>query len=287
MFLQDRASEPTDASGGFKLYHYDPTIPGAVIFMLLFLATTAFHFWQLIRPRCWFMLPLAIGGIFEVVGYAARCKSGTQSPDWTLGPFIMQATLLLVAPALFAATIYMELGRIIAMVDGEGHVKIPLRWLTKIFVIGDVFSFMLQGAGAGLQAGGSLEALDNGSKIVVGGLFVQLICFGVFMVMAVSFDLSIRRAPTVRSLGGAPWKKHMMALYIGSVFIMVRSVFRAIEYIQGFDGYLLSHEPYMYVFDSVLMFLVMALFNWRHPAEIMIYLGRSTPSYKMDPVAAV
>lgn len=59
----------------------------------------------------------------------------------------MQATLLLVAPALFAATIYMELGRIIAMVDGEGHVKIPLRWLTKIFVIGDVFSFMLQGAG--------------------------------------------------------------------------------------------------------------------------------------------
>lgn len=188
------------------------------------------------------------------------------------------------------------------MVDGEGHVKIPLRWLTKIFVIGDVFSFMLQGAGkrdtpcldvsaltmvagAGLQAGGSLEALDNGSKIVVGGLFVQLICFGVFMVMAVSFDLSIRRAPTVRSLGGAPWKKHMMALYIGSVFIMVRSVFRAIEYIQGFDGYLLSHEPYMYVFDSVLMFLVMALFNWRHPAEIMIYLGRSTPNYKMDPVS--
>ncbi|KAH7249266.1 RTA1 like protein-domain-containing protein [Fusarium solani] len=284
MFLQDRASESADASGGFKLYHYDPTIPGAVIFMLLFLATTAFHFWQLIRPRCWFMLPLAI---VEVVGYAARCKSGTQSPDWTLGPFIMQATLLLVAPALFAATIYMELGRIIAMVDGEGHVKIPLRWLTKIFVIGDVFSFMLQGAGAGLQAGGSLEALDNGSKIVVGGLFVQLICFGVFMVMAVSFDLSIRRAPTVRSLGGAPWKKHMMALYIGSVFIMVRSVFRAIEYIQGFDGYLLSHEPYMYVFDSVLMFLVMALFNWRHPAEIMIYLGRSTPNYKMDPVAVV
>ncbi|RSL95004.1 hypothetical protein CEP52_012303 [Fusarium oligoseptatum] len=283
MFLQDRASESADASSGFKLYHYDPTIPGAVIFTLLFLASTAFHFWQLIRPRCWFMLPLAIG--VEVVGYAARVQSGTQSPDWTLGPFIMQGTLLLVAPALFAATIYMELGRIIAMVDGEGHVKIPLRWLTKIFVIGDVFSFMLQGAGAGLQAGGSLEALDNGSKIVVGGLFVQLICFGVFIVMAVTFDLSIRRAPTVRSLGGAPWKKHMMALYIGSVFIMVRSVFRAIEYIQGFDGYLLSHEPYMYVFDSVLMFLVMALFNWRHPAEIMVCLGRSTPNYKMDPVS--
>jgi hypothetical protein len=29
----------------------------------LFLATTALQFWQLFRARCWFMLPLALGGI--------------------------------------------------------------------------------------------------------------------------------------------------------------------------------------------------------------------------------
>lgn len=47
----------------FKLYHYDPTVAGAVIFVLLFIATTGFHFWQLFKSRCWFLLPLAIGGI--------------------------------------------------------------------------------------------------------------------------------------------------------------------------------------------------------------------------------
>lgn len=59
----------------------------------------------------------------------------------------MQTLLLLVAPALFAATIYMELGRIILLVDGEAHSLIKKKWLTKIFVCGDVLSFMMQGAG--------------------------------------------------------------------------------------------------------------------------------------------
>jgi len=59
----------------------------------------------------------------------------------------MQTLLLLIAPALFAASIYMELGRIIELVDGEAHAMIRKRWLTKLFVCGDVLSFTLQMAG--------------------------------------------------------------------------------------------------------------------------------------------
>ena len=59
----------------------------------------------------------------------------------------MQTLLLLIAPALFAASIYMELGRIIELVDGESHAMIRKRWLTKLFVCGDVLSFTLQMAG--------------------------------------------------------------------------------------------------------------------------------------------
>lgn len=55
---QDDAAEPV-----FKLYHYDPTIAGAVIFVLLFVGTTGFHFYQLWRARTWFMIPLMLGGI--------------------------------------------------------------------------------------------------------------------------------------------------------------------------------------------------------------------------------
>ncbi|RYP80323.1 hypothetical protein DL770_006270 [Monosporascus sp. CRB-9-2] len=267
----------------FKLYHYDPTTAGALIFVLLFLGTTILHFWQLIRARCWFLIPLAVGGVFEVIGYAARRKSGAESPNWTLGPYIIQAILLLVAPALFAATIYMELSRIVTLIDGEGHALIPKQWMTKIFVTGDMLSFLLQGGGGGYQAAGSLEALNNGAKVIIAGLFVQLICFGVFIVIAVTFDLKIRRAPTGRSKCGIPWQKHMKALYVGSLLIMVRSIFRAVEYLQGFNGYLLSHEAYLYIFDAILMFLVMVLFNYVHPDEISALHagGGATQEWKM------
>lgn len=41
----------------------------------------------------------------------------------------------------------MELGRIVLMIDGEDRILIPKKWMTKIFVIGDVLSFILQGGG--------------------------------------------------------------------------------------------------------------------------------------------
>jgi hypothetical protein len=59
----------------------------------------------------------------------------------------VQSILLLVAPALFAASIYMTLGRIIMLVDGEAHSIIAKRWLTKLFVAGDVLSFLMQSSG--------------------------------------------------------------------------------------------------------------------------------------------
>lgn len=73
--------------------------------------------------------------------------SASQSPNWTLGPYVMQSTLLLVAPALFAASIYMELGRIILLVKGEKFAIIRVTWMTKIFVAGDVLSFLMQASG--------------------------------------------------------------------------------------------------------------------------------------------
>ncbi|KAF5987308.1 RTM1 [Fusarium coicis] len=292
-----------DGAEEFKLYHYDPTVAGAVIFTILFLATTLLHSWQLVRGRSWFVIPLNLGGfckaicsldytiesnilpllLVQVVGYAARAKSGNESPNWTLTPYIIQSILLLVAPALYAATIYMELGRIVLMIDGEGRVMISKKWMTKTFVTGDVLSFIMQAGGGGYQSSGTLEALRTGSKIIIGGLFVQLLFFGVFIMIAIAFHRAISANPTARSSSGLPWQKHMLALYIGSFLIMVRSIFRAVEYLEGFDGYLLKHEAYLYIFDACLMFFVMILFNYFHPSEITEILnGRGAgKSYSM------
>ena len=84
--------------------------------------------------------------IVEVIGFIGRYLS--HDDVWALGPFIMQSLLILLAPALFAASIYIILGRIILMTDGERYSLVRQKWLTKIFVAGDVLSFLMQGSGA-------------------------------------------------------------------------------------------------------------------------------------------
>lgn len=118
-----------------------------------------------------------------------------------------------------------------------------------------------------LAGADSKSASDKGQIIIIIGLFIQLIFFGMFIIVAVVFHRRIHHEPTVASLNTqAPWKKLLIILYISSGLIMVRSVFRVIEYIMGEDGELMAKEAYVYVFDGTLIFLVSILFNWVHPS---------------------
>ena len=83
----------------------------------------------------------------ETIGYAARAYSSKQTPDWTLMPYIIQSLLILLGPALFAGSIYMVLGRLIRVLDADNYSIIPVRWLTKLFLLGDILSILGQGGG--------------------------------------------------------------------------------------------------------------------------------------------
>ena len=66
-------------------------------------------------------------------------------------PYIGQSLMLLLAPALFAASVYMILGRIIRLLNAGSASLIRPSWLTKIFVTGDVLSFFIQSGGMELE----------------------------------------------------------------------------------------------------------------------------------------
>ena len=59
----------------------------------------------------------------------------------------MQSLLLLLAPAFFAASIYMSLARITQSIGAEDRCFISPRWLTRIFVTGDVLSLLVVAGG--------------------------------------------------------------------------------------------------------------------------------------------
>lgn len=204
----------------------------------------------------------------ETIGYIGRVLSHYDSEG--LGPFIMQSLLILLGPALFAASIYMTLGRIIRALQAESLAVVPVAWQTRLFVIGDVLSFLLQMVGGGIQAAGTLDLLHLGEKIITAGLFVQIAFFGLFTVTSVVVNWRLRRHQTEKVIrNDIPWQRMLYMLYTVSALILIRSVFRVVEYIQGNAGYLLRNEIWLYIFDAVLMAVVMLVFLLYHPALLL------------------
>lgn len=127
------------------------------------------------------------------------------------------------------------------------------------------------------MAGGSWDSLHLGEKIVVAGLIIQVLFFGFFIITSAIFHVRFRKSPSQQSFAlSGIWHKHIMVLYVVNTLIMIRSIFRTVEYAMGNNGYLLRHEVFLYVFDGLLMFAVMLLFNFIHPSEM---LSRSRGKY--------
>ncbi|EXA32874.1 hypothetical protein FOVG_16020 [Fusarium oxysporum f. sp. pisi HDV247] len=273
--------DPNYRHADWSFYRYEPSTAAAVIFVVLFSITTIVHVIQLIKTKTWYMLAFCLGGISEIAGYIGRAINSTEDPGcWTLGPYVVQSVLLLIAPALMAASIYMILSRVILLTEGEVHAVIRRRWLTKIFVVGDIISIELQSAGGSMMSGANEgnNLMKIGEYVIIGGLFFQLAIFGIFIVVVSVFHRRMNRSPTNKSLEPSiRWRHYLTTLYITSGFIWVRSMFRVIEYLDGNDGYLMRTEAFMFVFDATLIWIVMVWMNWYHPSEIGLLLRNEIP----------
>ncbi|KAF6819278.1 Protein RTA1-like protein 8 [Colletotrichum plurivorum] len=298
------------ADAAFAFYRYEPSQAGAIAFAVLFAITTVLHVLQMYRTKTWYLTALIVGGVCETFGFGARAASASDEPGcWGLGPYIMQNVLILIAPAFMAASIYMILGRIVLLTKGEKHSLIKLRWLTKLFVTGDVISLLMQStgtwhptttqspslpripfrssqsttanqrcSGGGMMAAGEKMA-KTGENMVIFGLFVQLAFFGFFISVAAVFHRRMSNAPTPGTADPAVrWRQYLVTLYVTSALIFIRSVFRAAEYIEGNHGVLMRSEAYLYFFDALLMLIVMCWMNWFHPSEIGLLLRGQIPT---------
>jgi hypothetical protein len=76
---------------------------------------------------------------------SSQCPSGSELFYHAVSP--AEPVFVLIAPSLFAASIYMILSRIIRLTDGELRCINPARNLTKIFILGDVLEFFIQSGG--------------------------------------------------------------------------------------------------------------------------------------------
>ncbi|KIM92706.1 hypothetical protein OIDMADRAFT_62327 [Oidiodendron maius Zn] len=244
----------------------------AILFVLCFMASTFLHLFQMFKKQTWFLVPVVMGGFFEWIGYIGRALSSND--QWALGPYLVQTIALRIAPALFSASMYVVLSRIMALVGGGTCSIISKRWLTRVLVCGDILSLVLQSTGVGIMAGGSLSSIYLGECLIVIGMFVQIVFLNLFLFVTLAFHKHIRRSLTMISTYDSPigciLQRDIFTLYMAAAFIMVRSIFRVVERFTANTGFHLRHEIFSYIFDATLMLSVMVLFNINHPGNLRV-----------------
>jgi hypothetical protein len=114
---------------------------------------------------------------------------------------------------------------------------------------------------------------DIGNGVIIAGLVLQLLWFIFFLVVAIIFHRRMNLAPTPAARQPEiRWRSYLRTLYFVSTLIVIRSLFRVIEYVQGNTGYIMKHEAFLYFFDSLPMLFVVVYLHWKHPGEIGVLL---------------
>jgi hypothetical protein len=163
----------------------------------------------------------------------------------------------------------MVLGRLIRLVKGDAQSPIKPSLLTKVFVGGDILSFLIQIAGSGMLS----SNFELGKAIILVGLAAQIIFFGLFVTCAIIFHRRLSRVPTPMSLRldeehlNMGWRDVTRVIFVASALVFVRSIFRLVEFTGNMNSSMMKTEAYLYICDSTLMFLVLAILIYWHPAK--------------------
>ncbi|KAJ7192158.1 RTA1 like protein-domain-containing protein, partial [Mycena pura] len=268
-----------------------PTVAPALVGLTLYALSGIVHWIQLFRIGKPFMLPLPIGMTTMAIGFAVRIL--VHNSPTSLG---LNIGTTLASPCLFLATDYVILGRLSRLFGPEVSRKsmlIPPARVATIFVWSDVGTFLIQAFGGSMTTSKKIETINLGNKIVLVGLGLQLASFGLFTTLIIVFGHRVRtRFPHVwRATGSAafaPFSKNSVAdwhilyytLCLSCVSILIRSIFRMVEFIQGLahQDYISSHEVFFYCFDALPLWIAMTLYcsvwpprfvNTAREAEVM------------------
>ncbi|KAL0639899.1 hypothetical protein Q9L58_000990 [Maublancomyces gigas] len=209
-----------------QYYEYDPSRALAIVGTVLYAATAATHIFQMVRSRSWYFSILVLAALMETFGYFSRILSDHDVYSRPL--YIAQFTLVVLAPVFIAAGDYVLFGKLLESVLPGGRraraLGVSARFVTYIFISGDILSFVLQGIGAGIMTGATdgidIKKMNLGRDIMLSGLAIQILTFSFFICATIRFSFKAQDL-AVPGAERPKWRVLLWALYFSSFLIMV------------------------------------------------------------------
>ncbi|KAK6443370.1 phospholipid-translocating ATPase rsb1 [Oleoguttula sp. CCFEE 5521] len=221
-----------------------------------------------------FMIAMLFGLALEVVGYVARVL--LYNNPFNGNAFLIYLICATIAPVFITAAIYLTITRIIVLYGAQNSYFKP-RTVAIAFMFSDFTSLVLQGAGGGIADTADTKPDQQvGVNVMIAGLILQVVSLFAFAVFCAYFawrsrtgvlDMA-REKIAVRER----WffKAFLGSLFLATLVIFVRSVFRVAELWQGFDGTLWNKENDFLVLDGAMMGIAVVALAAFHPGPAFL-----------------
>ncbi|KAJ7587861.1 RTA1 like protein-domain-containing protein [Mycena floridula] len=242
---------------------YIPNRIPAAIFGTLFIAAGIILFVRLVKSRSWWGLCLPIGAIGYGVGYYARIV--LVSNQTSKGIFILSTVLISCMPATYLAFNYIVYGRLLMHSLGARYSIIKPSIIGLVFIMSDVLTFLIQAGGASMEI--NVDKRKLGADLFRIGVIAQAVSFFVFLFFIGWTHLQVRRVGKASST--AAWWKIFYAVYVSSVAIVIRSIFRLIQGEAARTDAINTNETFLYVFDALPLCVAVGVFIPWWPAKYL------------------
>ncbi|RSH94012.1 hypothetical protein EHS25_006665 [Saitozyma podzolica] len=254
--------DPQPGEADVELYGYVPSAVLGVVGVLVFLIVLSINTFRWFKNRktgtLSFYFFLAFGALLEAAGYG--CRIASHNNPYKTDIFIVEFFLVTCAPIAFAASIYLNLTFATKKYPlGRSLLWLNPRWVLIIFIAFDLCTTVVQITGAGIVGISTSKSLSGesvsvspqtGNSILEAGLAVQITSFGCFLIL---LTIAITRIPR---LGGIPpvvdaevkkWattncRKLLGITMFAALLILLRTSYRLACQVQGYFGYLNTHE---------------------------------------------
>ncbi|KAG9021818.1 hypothetical protein FRB95_001390 [Tulasnella sp. JGI-2019a] len=249
--------------------------------MVLFALTGAVHLGQSIYYRIWWIIPtMVFCALGELIGWAGRYWSSKPSAYFALNPFLMQICCTILAPSFMAAGMFFLLGIIVNRIGPE-YSRMRPRVFSTIFIACDGLSLVIQaigGASASIAFQTGKSSL-NGTHVMVAGIIFQMFAVTLYLLTGIEFlcryflDKPHRPRTTETGQGKTPLGREirlmLTGLVIATIFLYIRSIYRTIELLGGWEGAIIKNQTMFDCLDGMPIFVALLTLNILNPGWLL------------------
>ncbi|KAJ7639591.1 RTA-like protein [Mycena rosella] len=211
----------------------------------------------------------ALCGVEELLRWSGRLWSSTTPTGGHPVYYPVTPTSLLAASFIMFSRILQQLG--------QSYSLLTPRWYARLFLPSDLIALVVQGVGGGMvTSADTLAGANMGAYVVLGGICFQFVAIIVFSTLGCDFmrrylsERSLRPESRVRGVLTPHLKLMLAALTFSTSVLIVRSVYRIVELVGGWDGNDIRTEVYFVVFDSGMIVLALLTLNFPYPGRLLL-----------------